>query len=309
MVQQIIHFSIGVVFSELYSLRHLVTLGWSENLVCFKNITTSFDYSWINAPFEPPASEKREIVNIDDALIAPSESWKTIELSRLAELEYDHYERQLKGMKQDLERIKSTVIHYMDINMVKSSEEQFPMQFFNLNATEADLQSGALKELIETKRQCLEKIFEDEKTRILNIKQIMWDHFETKPLEMRAIFTNIFIQNYPLTDLDMKLGDEVVLTQVLQSEDLFKQIGALKLWIIQNHVDQEDIKWPVANTQANKYNERFSAFASKIIDQNLSANVNLDLNFFSTLPTESIDLDINEEASVNSFSIRIYVSL
>lgn len=268
-----------------------------------------FDFSWINAPFVPPNSEQKETVHIDQTVETVStESWKSIELTRLANEESQHYATQLQLMQQNLNRIKRTVIDYMNTNELEPPEEQFPIQFFNLNATEADIQSGALKEHIETERKALEKIFSDEKSRIENIKQIMWDCFETKPQKLQGIFTDIFIQNFPLTDLDEKLSDETILKQTLNSKELFQQVCEVKPWIHPNIVIKEVIEWPTAKPQPKTISDRFSLFANKIIDQQLTANVNLDYNFFSTLSMESENIDINNEAFVNAHNIRVHVS-
>lgn len=289
--------------------RHLITLGWSENLICFQNISTCFDFSWINAPFETE-SEKLEVINIDETLeLTPTNSWKSIELARLTKEECAGFETQLENMKKDLERIKQTIVNYMDMNERESRDEQFPIQFFNLNATEADIKSGALKQQIEAEREGLEKAFSDEKARIENIKQIMWDCFETKPQKLQGIFTEIFIQNFPLTDLDERLSDETLLNKVLEDQELFHKICEIKPWIHPNIMIREDIEWPGMDSQATKTTDRFSVVASRIIDQQLSSKVNLDYNFFSTLPTEQENVDIHDETVVNAYNIQVYVSI
>lgn len=288
----------------------MITLGWSNSLVCFKNISTTFDFSWINAPFESEEIKKSVPIKIDASLDStPMDSWKSIELARLAREECDNYETQLKTMHDDLERIKSTIVNYMNVNELESREEQFPIQFFNLNATEADIQSGALKQQIESERVLLEKAFADEKCRIENIKQIMWDCFETKPQKLQGIFTDIFIQNFPLTDLDEKMSDEILLKKALDDEQLFDKICVLKPWLHPNTTIKGDIHWPTIDSESNKFNDRFTAFASKIIDQNLTANVNLDYNFFSTLPMEPETVNVHNESLVNVYNIKIYVRI
>lgn len=288
----------------------MITLGWSENLICFKNISTSFDFSWINAPFESELeSEKLEVINIDETLgLTPSSnSWKSLELVRLTKEECAGYETQLENMQQDLARIKQTIINYMNINELESKDEQFPIQFFNLNATEADIKSGALKEQIEAEREGLEKLFSEEKARIENIKRIMWDCFETKPQKLQGVFTEIFIQNFPLTDLDEKLSNEFILNKVLEDQELFHQVCELKPWIHPNIMIDNDIDWPI-ESQITKTTDRFSVLASRIIDQQLTSNVNLDYNFFSTLPTEQENVDIHDENVVNVYNVKVYVS-
>ncbi|XP_031619938.1 cilia- and flagella-associated protein 43 [Contarinia nasturtii] len=300
-------FSKGVkdaIFDPLQ--RYLVTLSCSENVICFKNITKTFDFTWINAPFESQ-TEKIEIVNIDEMLeSSPVESWKNVELARLSKEECENYKSQLDEMQQDLDRIKTTIVNYIDMNENEPQEEQFPIQFFNLNATEADIKSGALKEQIELEREMLEKTFADEKARIENIKRIIWDCFETKPQKVHGIFTDIFIQNFPLTALDEKLGDENNLIKVLENPELFAQICKLKPWIHPNIVSKEHIQWPESEIQSTKTTDRFSTFASKIIDQQLTSKVNLDYNFFSILPMAPENVDIRDEHAVNTYNIKIY---
>lgn len=292
------------------SNRHLVTLGWSENLICFKNISTSFDFNWINAPFRSTETDEPEIVNINEIVdFDATESWKSIELARLAKEECEYYEAQLTTMKEDLDRIKRTVISYIDANERESKVDQFPMQFFNLNAIEIDMQSGALKEQIDFKRECLEHTFSNEKSRIENIKQIMWDCFETKLQKLKGVFTDIFIQNFPLTVLDEKLSHEQILKVLLSNEKLFAEICKWKPWIHPNQMIEGDIQWPTVDVQLNKNTDRFSNFASKIIDQQLNSNVNLDFDFFSALPIEPESVDINNEKVVNTYNLKIYVSI
>lgn len=286
-----------------------MTLGSSDNLICFKNISTAFNFSWINAPFEPTDSEKIETINIDQLIEHQfTESWKTTELTRLADEESQHFTSQLQIMQQDLNRIKTAVIDFMNTNELEPVEDRFPIQFFNLNATEADIQSGALKEHMERERKALEQIFSDEKSRIENIKQIMWDCFQTKPQKLLGIFTDIFIQNFPLTDLDEKLSDELILKETLDTQELFDQVCEVKPWIHPNIVIKEVIDWPVVRPPSKLTSDRFSLFAMKIIDQQLTANVNLDYNFFSTLSIESESIDINNEALVNAHNLRVHVS-
>lgn len=287
-----------------------MTIGWSENLICFQNISTSFDFNWINAPFDATETEKPEIVKFDEILdLNSTDSWKTIELDRLATEEYEYYGAQLKAMNENLNRIKSTVISYIDSNELELRDDQFPMQFFNLNATEVDIQSGALKDQIELKRELLQQTFFNEKSRIENIKQMMWDCFDTKLQKLQGVFTDIFIENFPLTALDEKLGDETILNELLKNEQIFRQICKWKPWIHPNLTIEEEITWPVVEIQAHKTIDRFSNFASKIIDQQLNANVNLDLNFFSALPIETENVDISNETIVNTYNLKVYVSI
>lgn len=251
-----------------------------------------------------------QIITIDKtAEIASTDPWKDIELTRLFNEECQHYEAQLELMQQDLNRIKRTVIDYMDLNELESPDERFPIQFFNLNAIDADIRCGAFKEQIESERRALEKMFLEEKSRIENIKQIMWDCFETKPQKLQGIYTEIFIQNFPLTNLDEKLSDESILKRTLESPELFQQVCEVKPWIHPNIVIKGVIEWPAPEpSQPSKMSDRFSAFASKIIDQQLTSNVNLDYNFFSTFSMESENINVNNETLVNAQNIRIYVS-
>lgn len=299
-----------VDFCLFVRYRHLITLGWSKSLICFKNISIKFDFSWINAPFDAPELEKPNTITIDDLFESTQmDSWKSLELARLAREECENYECQLKTMHNDLERIKNAVVDYLNMNELEAEQEQFPIQFFNLNATEADIQSGALKEQIEFERVSLEKSFCGEKLRIENIKQIMWNCFETKPQKLQGIFTDIFIQNFPLTDMDEKLSDDMLLQKLLSDKELFNQISELKPWIHPSTTIKEEINWPTIDSQTNKLSERFSTFASKIIDQHLTANVNLDYNFFGTLPMEPETVDIHNETLVNIHNVKVYVRI
>lgn len=278
-------------------------------MICFKNISTTFDFSWINAPFVCD-SEKLDVVNIDETLeLIRIESWKSIELNRQTKDECAAYETELADIKENLDRIKRTIVNYLDINECEPKDEQFPIQFFNLNATEADIKSGALKEQIEAEQECLEKEFCNEKARIENIKHIMWDCFETKPQKLQGIFTDIFIQNFPLTDLDEKLGDETLLNKVLGNQDLFHAVCELKPWIHPNIMMDSDIEWPAESQTTTKATDRFSLLATRIIDQQLTSKVNLDYNFFSILPTEQENVDIHDETVVNTYNVKIYVSI
>lgn len=282
-------------------------MGWSGNLIGFQNTSTIFEFAWINAPIDNE-NESIDEIQMVAATTSATEPWKSAELARLANEEHAHYEAQLQSMHEHLYRIKSTITNYVDSNAMEPIDEQFPLQFFNLNSTEADIQSGALKEHIERQRKELEQIFADEKSRIENIKQIMWDCFETKPQKLQGIFTDIFIQNFPLTDLDVKLCDETLVQKVLMIAELFQQICEIKPWIHPNILIKEVIAWPVAAAQPKSHSDRFSVLATKIKDQQLTANVNLDYNFFSTLSTESEMVEISNERRVNEHNIRMHVS-
>lgn len=227
-----------------------------------------------------------------------------MELARLANEEIAHYANQVQLIDRDLNAIKMAIRNLMDSNAVELMQEQYPIQFFNLNASD---QNDTLKGHIESERKSLEKMFADEKSRIENIKQIMWDCFETKPQKLQGIYTDIFIQNYPLTDLDEKLNDEAMLKKVLENEELFRQICELKPWIHPNISIKTEIEWPKEPAQCKSTSERFSLFASKIVDQQLTANVNLDYNFFATLSIESENIDISNDRLVNDHNIRMHV--
>lgn len=258
----------------------------------------------MNAPFVPD-SEKLDVVNIDETLeLIRIESWKSIELNRQTKDECEAYETELANMKENLDRTKRTIVNYLDVNECQPKDEQFPIQFFNLNATEADIKGGALKEQIEAEREGLEKEFYKEKARVENIKHIIWDCFETKPQKMQGIFTDIFIKNFPLTDLDEKLGDETLLNKVLGNQDLFHTVCELKPWIHPNTMMDGDIEWPISQT-TTKATDRFSLLATRIIDQQLTSKVNLDYDFL----TEQENVDIHNETVVNAYNVKIYVSI
>lgn len=283
-------------------------------MIGFKNISTIFEFLWINTPVFNASSDADEkaVISIDEMTAettlpssSSSPSWKSMELARLADEEIAHYANQVQLILHDLNAIKIAIRNLIDSNAVELMDEQYPIQFFNLNASD---QNDTLKEHIELERKSLEKVFADEKSRIENIKQIMWDCFETKPQKLQGIYTDIFIQNYPLTDLDEKLNDEAMLKKVLQNEELFRQICDLKPWIHPNISIRNEIEWPKERTQFKTTSERFSLFAAKIVDQQLTANVNLDYNFFATLSIESENIDISNDHLVNEHNIRMHVS-
>lgn len=105
------------------------------------------------------------------------------------------------------------------------------------------------------------------------------------------------------------MGDETILNELLKNEQLFRQICKWNPWIHPNLTIEEEIEWPVVEIQPHKNIDRFSNFASKIIDQQLNANVNLDLNFFSALPIEPENVDISNETIVNTYNLKVYVSI
>lgn len=280
-------------------------------MICFKNISASFDFSWINAPFESQTN-KIETINIDERpQLMATESWKSIELDRLSEEECNNYQTQLDYMQNNLQRIKRTICNYLDMNELETSEDdKFPIQFFNLNATDDDIKSGAWTVQLESEREILEKSFMNEKARIENIKRIIWNCFEIKPQKVHGIFTDIFIENFPLTDLDENLADELIFNKLLNDNKRFAQICALKPWIFTNVMINDEMEWPVDELQLDQTIDRFNVFATETIDQQLSSNWNFDFNFVSTLPMDSLEnVDIHDESMVNAYNIKVYVSL
>lgn len=292
----------------------MITLGWSGNLIGFQNISTKFEFLWINTPLTMPSdSIGNSTISIDELLAeknfatsSTSSSWKSMELDRLANEELAHYAVELQSIHNDLNAIKLAICNYMDANATESMSDQYPIQFFNLNASN---QNDTLKEFIDMERKSLEKMFSDEKLRIENIKQIMWDCYQTKPQKLQGVYSDIFIQNYPLTDLDEKLSDDTMLKRCLNNDELFEQICNLKPWIHPSISIKTEIDWPKEKAQCKSMMaDRFSLFVSKIVDQQLTANVNLDYNFFSTLSIESENINISDDKLVNAHHIRMHVS-
>lgn len=284
----------------------MITLGWSSNLIGFRNISTIFEFLWINTPLNINTNSNEEAIIAIDEIVAKTTTWKSMEFTRLADKENAHYAVQLESINHDLNALKTAISEHMDKNASELVDEQYPIQFFNLNASH---QNDTLKEYFESERKSLEKMFFDEKLRVENIKRIMWDCFATKPQQLQSIhISDIFIQNYPLTNLDEKLGDESILSEVLKNDELFQRICNLEPWIHPNISIKNEIKWPNEKTQFKSTIDRFSLFASKIIDQQLTANVNLNYNFLSTISMESENIDISCERLVNAHNIRMHVS-
>lgn len=237
-------------------------------------------------------------------------SWKEIETQKRNQLERQLHENELKSILSDLQQIREKIRFYMNINEIEFENEKLPIKIFNLDISGTErMYDVKLKERIAEKIK-LEQICLDEKLIIDNIKKHTWDRLKVKPTKIRSIAADYFIENYPLCDLDERLGNDLIINEILQMPDLVKTINDFQPWT-QKSMNSLSIELPkvMQQTAKNIHFERFSTAATKIIDRNLKAKPTSSHLFITPIPTQIIQIEIDDEHQVYEHNIKTYVSI
>lgn len=294
------------LFSFIF--RYIVTLGHNNNLICVQNEGASIEFLWINAQFSGSDLNIEKVV-FEENIIA--KTWKDIEMERLEDEEYQSYQQELGAIGHDLSQIKETVSLYIAANEREPIDGRFSIQFFNLDVIETQRQIDMAQMDFEKERVSLETQYANEKQCIDKIKKFTWDCYNVKPLKLRDIFTKIYAQNYPLTHLDERISN-LKGEKLAKTPELVNRICTLKPWKRKNLLDVEEIPWPdnfnIKSDSFLRNAERFSAMASKVIDQQLNTKVKWSYDFIGLMSSYHETISVDDEFQVNVHNIKVYVS-
>lgn len=282
-------------------------IGCCQNLICYRNASESFEFLWINIPFSRDKQSRLHAISSTEELSCEN-PWKCIEQLKLEEIERKKYEFEIKTIETELSGIKKLITAYIAAN---EQNELFPLQFFNLNSVETNKQSELRKQNQIIEQNTLEAGLSFEYQRIENIKKYLWNNFEVKPLKVCGIFAKIYIDNFPLTSLDDQMANDNFLKNILTESEILNQICSMEIWNRRNVRAIDKVKWFEIKGRAKsdkKHADRFTTFASKIIDQNLSTNVAWSHNFIKLTHMECKSIDITSEYQLNVYNINVYVS-
>lgn len=285
-------------------------MGDNKNFLCFRNGEGTFEFLWINVHFNEATVTNEQT---DNKRRIESKPWKDVETEHLFGADYESHRTEIESIIYDLKQIKETVAFYIAANERESIDERFPIQFFNLDMIETQRQNEIAKKNFELVHSALESQYTIEKMRIQNIKKFTWNCYDVKSLKLRDILTKNYVENFPLTHLDECMSNSVNFDELIKMSELINRICILQPWQRYNLFNDEPIQWPViVNAKTNigcKYTERFTAMASKVIDQQLSTKVKWHYDFIASMTFCHEHIDVDNECQVNVYNLKIYVSM
>lgn len=239
-------------------------------------------------------------------------SWKSIEVQKASATEAELSIAELASVASELSRIKAKVELLLTANYsIQSSDEKLPTTAFNVNKSGTDrLYELKAKERDAHKQRRIQ--FQRYQQEILaHIKRCTWDRLRVKPSKVRSIGAcDSFIENYTMTELDEKLGNDTNIEQILQMPEVITAINEYRPWIPKTF-GRNELELPALRGSAMKSKnfERFTNVASKIIERNLKARATSSHLFITPLATETNEIDIEDSQQVFEHNVRAYVSL
>lgn len=255
---------------------------------------------WIDAPFEN-AKAMKPTKSPSIRVMPTKNAWKEIEQQRRECDQRKRLEPTIQFIRSELERITLATAA-----LITSNEDNplVSIQFFNFDANEkSSLHEMANKDYFNEKTR-LEYQLAQQHQQIECIKRFMWEPYVVKPVKIHGIQHSIAVENYPLTELEKKIGNEQFLNDILSSEDLSAHFCRLRNQ--QRCLDgYNDIEWPVF--EETRKCEKFSAIVTKVCDQHLNTSTTWNQNYLKFISADNRIVDIGDEHACNEHIIKIHV--
>lgn len=290
----------------------LLSIGYGGNFVVYapnNGDGTSWQVSFHDILYRC-VQETR--LGASNRLALSSRSWKSIEMQKSSAAEVEKSITELASVASELSRIKAKVELLLNANdNVASSDEKLPTKAFNVNKSGTDrLYERKAKERDAHKQKRIQ--FQRYQQEILTyIKRCTWDRLRVKPTKVRSIGAcDSFIENYTMTELDEKLGNDSNIEQILQMPEIIAAINEYRPWIPKTF-SRSTIELPALRPSAMKSKnfERFTNVASKIIERNLKARATSSHLFITPIATEIVnEINIEDSQKVYEHNVRAYVS-
>lgn len=251
-------------------------------------------------------------LNAGNPLALSTRSWKSIETQKTSAAEAEKSIAELASVASELSRIKAKVELLLNANdKTESSDEKLPTKAFNVNKIGTDrLYEEKARERDALRQRRIE--FQRYQQEILeHIKRCTWDQMRVKPMKIRSIGAcDIFIENYTMTELDEKMGNDASIEQILQMPEVIAAINEFEPWTPKTFSrGKVELPAPRANAMKSKVFERFTNVATKIIERNLNARATSSHLFITPIATESNEINIEDSLQVFEHNVRAYVSI
>lgn len=255
---------------------------------------------------------RETILGAGNRLAQSNRSWKSIETEKTSTAEAEKSIIELASVASELARIKANVELLLNANdNTESSDERLPTKAFNVNKSGTDrLYEKKARERDALRQRRIE--FQRYQQEILeHIKRCTWDRMRVKPTKIRSIGAcDIFIENYTMTELDEKMGNDANIEQILQMPEVIAAINKFEPWTLKT-VDRGKLELPEprANLMKSKVFERFTNVATKIMERNLNARATSSHLFITPIATETNEINIEDSLQVFEHNVRAYVSI
>lgn len=255
---------------------------------------------------------RETILNAANRLASSIRSWKSIEAQKTLAADAEKSIIELANVASELSRIKANVELLLNANdNTESSDEMLPTKAFNVNKSGTDrLYEKKAKERDARRQKRIE--FQRYQQEILeHIKRCTWDQMRVKPTKIRSIGAcDIFIENYTMTELDEKMGNDANIEQILQMPEVIVAINESEPWTPKTFNRRKmELPTPPANLMKSKVFERFTNVAAKIMERYLNARATSSHLFITPIPTETNEINIENSLQVFEHNVRAYVSL
>lgn len=264
---------------------------------------------WINVPFERSdaggSSEERSSSRVPPA----GPSWKDLEQQRRGSDERKRYQQDIDFIRSELDRIRA-----LTASLITANEERplVPLQFFNFDTGEVDRLQALANATYLRERGRLESELAAQHQQIEYVKRLVWAPYAVKPIKIHGIESQLSVDNYPLTELEVRLADGQFLAGILASDDLSAHVCRMQSQQRPNHaLDDDDdrtaVVWP-AIVEAKKH-EKFSAIVTKVCDRQLSTSISWKQNFLKYVSVDDRLVDITDQHQINLHDVNVHVSI
>lgn len=284
------------------STSHIIAVGGDHSIIC---VSRSGQINWINVPFEysDTSSDAPEERSIRINPVGPS--WKDLEQQQRESDDRKRYEQNIEFIRSELDRIKASTVSLINANEERAT---VPLQFFNFDTNEMDRLQVIAAETYYNERKRLESELAARYQQIEYVQRFVWAPYLVKPIKIYGIDNKLFVENYPLTELEVKLANEQFLTEILASSELSAHVCHIRNQQRPNEfIDGSgDIAWPVVE-ESKKYG-KISAIVAKVCDQQLSTSMSWNQNFLKYVTADDKVIDITDQHQINVSNVKVHVS-
>lgn len=208
----------------------------------------------------------------------------------------------------DLKSIKSRLTYYLVLNEKETLEHKLPIKKFNIDIGGTERLIKEKLVYIQKNESELKKFCKKKKNMFSFIKEHSWNEFTVKSLKVRAVSASFFVENYPIKNVDEKLGNETWINEALQREDMINVINILCPWFDKT-VTLTCLQFPEIHFDQPTTNvaDKFVTAVAKIYDRCLKARSTSSHLFITPIVVRSEVVNIEDESQVFEHNARVYV--
>ncbi|XP_055684222.1 cilia- and flagella-associated protein 43 [Lutzomyia longipalpis] len=188
------------------SLEYIICLGFTGSLICFRPNLKIMHLEHSTGKTELSRLEIREKCLSPTIghfpATAGDASWLEVQRMEQKNCERQKYQERRDAILRDLDNLRREIGKLLDNNEICPDEEKLPIHEFNLDSNRVENMIKKAERDRQAEIGKMQEFMAAQNEITVWIRKSCWDQMSVKSTKVRGIFTDLFIENYPVLEMN-----------------------------------------------------------------------------------------------------------